>query len=61
MTALLNQLPPDSQKAVIEAFAAVKPNLDHPIDRVLGIPGVGAMIKPTVDTIRSKLETLATT
>jgi uncharacterized protein DUF937 len=61
LTGLLNQLPPDARKAVAEAFAAIKPNLDQLFDRVLGIPGVGTIIKPTLDAIRAKLDTLATT
>ena len=61
LTALLNQLPPDTRKTLAETFAAIKPNLDDLIDRVLGIPGVGAIIKPTVDAIRAKIDTLATT
>jgi hypothetical protein len=31
------------------------------IDRVLAIPGVGAIIKPTVGAIRAKLDALTTT
>jgi hypothetical protein len=61
LTGLLNQLSPDSRKAVVEAFTAIKPNLDQLLDSVLGIPGVGAIIKPTVDALRAKLDTLATT
>jgi len=61
LTGLLNQLSPDTRKAVAEAFAAIKPNLDQLFDRVLAIPGVGAIIKPTADAIRTKLDTLATT
>ena len=38
LSGLLNQLPPDARKAVVEAFAAIKPNLDQLIDRVQGIP-----------------------
>ena len=60
LTGLLNQLPPDARKAVVDAFAAIKPNFDQLIDRVLAIPAVGAIIKPTVDAIRAKLDTLAT-
>ena len=60
LAGLFNQLPPDARKAVVEAFAAIKPNLDQLIDRVLAIPAVGAIIKPTVDAIRAKLDTLAT-
>ena len=56
LSGLLNQLPPDARKAVVEAFAAIKPNLDQLIDRVQGIPGVGAIIKPTVYGIRAKLD-----
>jgi hypothetical protein len=58
---VLNQLSPDTRKTLAETFAAIKPNLDDLIDRVLGIPGVGAIIKPTVDAIRAKIDTLATT
>ena len=61
LAGLFNQLPPDARKAVVEAFAAIKPNLDQLIDRVLAIPAVGAIIKPTVDAIRAKLDILATT
>jgi hypothetical protein len=60
LAGLFNQLPPDARKAVVEAFAAIKPNLDQLIDRVLAIPAVGAIIKPTVDAIRDKLDTLTT-
>ena len=39
----------------MESFAAaIKPNLDQLIDRVLAIPAVGAIIKPTVDAIRDQ-------
>jgi len=41
------------QKKLIQPEAAIKP--------VLAIPAVGAIIKPTVDAIRAKLDTLATT
>ena len=58
LAGLFNQLPPDARKAVVEAFAAIKPNLDQLIDRVLANPAV-AIIKPTVDAIRAKLDALA--
>src|SRR5262249_57955161 len=47
LSELFKQLPPDAQKTVVAAFAAIKPNLDQLIERVLAIPGVGAVIKPT--------------
>src|SRR5262245_24931996 len=61
LSELFKQLPPDAQKAVVAAFAAIKPNLDQLIDRVLAIPGVGTIIKPTVDAIRAKLDVLTVT
>jgi hypothetical protein len=30
------------------------------MEKALQIPGVGALIKPTIDSIRSELDTLAT-
>jgi len=59
LTGLLGQLTPEARKTVTEIFAAIKPNLDQLLDRVLGIPGVGTVIKPAVDAIRSKLVALA--
>ena len=55
------QLPPDTRKTFVDTFASIRPNLDHLVDRVLLIPGVGAIIKPTVDAIRAKLDTLTAT
>ena len=60
LSGLLGQLSPEARKTVTEIFAAIKPNLDQLLDRVLGIPGVGAIIKPAVDAIRAKLDSLAT-
>jgi hypothetical protein len=59
LTGLLGQLSPEARKTLTEVFAAIKPNLDQLLDRVLAIPGVGAVIKPAVDAIRSKLDALA--
>ncbi len=55
---LLNQLSPENRKALIDVFASIKPNLDQLMDKALAIPGVGAVIKPMVDAIRSKLDAL---
>ena len=60
LTGLLGQLSPETRKTVTEVFAAIKPNLDQLLDRVLAIPGVGAIVKPAVDAIRAKLDALAT-
>jgi len=61
LTGLLSQLSPETRKALTDAFVALKPKLDNLFDQALALPGVGPIIKPTLDTIRSKLNTLATT
>ena len=61
LTGLLSQLSPETRKALTDAFVALKPKLDNLFDQALALPGVGPIIKPTLDTIRSTLNTLATT
>src|SRR5262245_24351039 len=56
LTAVLDQLSPENRKTLSALFVSIKPNLDQLFDRALAIPGVGTIIKPTVDAIRSKLE-----
>ena len=55
---LLNQLSPENRKLLSDTLASIRPNLDQLLDKVLAIPGVGAVIKPVVDEIRAKLDTL---
>ena len=55
---LLNQLTPETRKTVAEIFASIRPNLAQLMDRVLAIPGVGAIIEPAVDAINAKLDAL---
>src|SRR5262245_8822069 len=57
---LLGQLPPEARKTLADLVVAVRPSLDQLVDKALAIPGVGAIIKPAVDAIRSKLDALAT-
>jgi hypothetical protein len=57
---LLSQLPPEARKTLADLVAAVRPSLDQLIDKALAMPGVGTIIKPAVDAIRSKLDALAT-
>jgi hypothetical protein len=61
LTGLLNQLSPETRTTLAAAFASIKPNLAQLMDRVLAIPGVGAIIKPALDAINAKLDALATT
>lgn len=56
---LLDQLSPDVRKTVVNAIAATRPALDQLFDKALAIPGVSALIKPTVDSVRAELNTLS--
>jgi hypothetical protein len=56
---LLDQLSPDVRKTVVSAIAATRPALDQLFDKALAIPGVSALIKPTVDSVRAELNTLS--
>jgi hypothetical protein len=58
LTSVLNQLSPENRKLLADTLALIKPNLDQLLDKALSIPGVGPIIKPTVDAIREKLDTL---
>jgi hypothetical protein len=61
LTGLLDQLSPENRKMLADNFASIKPNLDQLFDKALAIPGVGPIIKPAVDSIRTKLDTLTKT
>jgi hypothetical protein len=58
LTGVLNQLSPENRKTLAELFASIRPNLNQLLDKALAVPGVEAIIKPTVDSIRAKLDTL---
>ena len=60
LNGLLSQLPPEARQALAAAIAGIRPTLDQLMDKALAIPGVGAIIQPAVDAIRSELNTLAT-
>lgn len=56
---LLGQLSPDMRKPVVSAIVATRPALDQLCDKALAIPGVSSLIKPTVDSVRSELDSLS--
>ncbi len=60
LNGLIGQLPPEARTALAAAIAGIRPTLDELIDRVLAIPGVGAIVQPAADAIRAKLNALAT-
>jgi hypothetical protein len=60
LTSLLDQMSPETRKAVAETFAPIRPTLDELPDKALAIPGVGAVIEVEVNAIRAKHDALAT-
>ena len=58
LTGVLNKLSPENRKMLADLLASIRPNLDQLLDKALAIPGAAAIIKPTVDAIRAKLDTL---
>jgi hypothetical protein len=57
---LADQLSPELKRTLASAIAGARPVLDGLFDKALQIPGVSGIIKPTIDSIRSELDTLAT-
>ena len=60
LTGLLSQMTPETRKALADSIASIRPKLNTLFDQAVGVPGVGPVIQPTIDAIRSKLDTLAT-
>ena len=56
---LVSELTPEKRKVLADLFVSVRPSLEQLLDKVLAIPGVSAIVKPAVDAIRSKLDSLA--
>lgn len=59
ISGLADQLAPEARGSLASVMAAVRPTLDQLCDKALQIPGVGAILKPTMDDIRTKLDKLA--
>jgi hypothetical protein len=57
---MVSQLSPENKAIVAKAIAAVRPTLNQLFDKALQIPAVSSLIKPTIDSIRSEVDTLAT-
>jgi Bacterial protein of unknown function (DUF937) len=56
---LIGQLSSTQRTALAGLVTPVMPALNQLFDRVLAIPGVADVIKPTIDTLKAKLATLA--
>lgn len=60
LTKLLDQLPAQSRKTVVNTIIATRPALDQLFDKALAIPGVSPIIKPTIDKVHTQFDALTT-
>jgi hypothetical protein len=55
---LLGQLSPEQRKVLAGVVNPLMPSLNQLFDKVLAIPGVAELLKPTIDALRAKLTLL---
>src|SRR5215467_826615 len=55
---LLAQLSPEQRKVLAGIVNPLMPSLNQLFDKVLAIPGVAELLKPTIDAVRAKLAVL---
>ena len=53
------KLSPEARSSLAKIIAAATPSIDQMCDKLLATPGVGPVLKPTIDDLRAKLDTLA--
>jgi hypothetical protein len=58
VNALAAQLPPDGRKTLAGLIAAASPTIYQLCDKVVTMPGVGAIAKPAIDELRTRLDAL---
>ena len=56
---LLGQLSPEQRKVLAGMVNPLMPTLNQLFDKVLAIPGVAELLKPTIDALKAKLVLLA--
>jgi hypothetical protein len=59
LNALSAKLSQPGRGALASLIAAAMPTINQLCDKVLNNPGVGAIAKPTIDELRTKLDALA--
>jgi hypothetical protein len=55
---LIGQLSPEQRKVLAGVVNPLMPSLNQLFDKVLAIPGVAELLKPTIDALRAKLTLL---
>jgi len=56
---LIGQMTPDQRKVIAGVIATAMPTINRLTDRVLEIPGVGDVLRPTIDPVKTKLADLS--
>jgi hypothetical protein len=59
VTGLAGQLTPDQRKTIASVVAPAMPLIDQLTNKVLDMPGVGDVLRPTLDPVKTKLAELA--
>jgi hypothetical protein len=59
ITNQVGQLSPEQRKIIVGLVGPVMGTLNQLFDKVLAIPGVGELLKPTIDALKANLATLA--
>jgi hypothetical protein len=59
VSSMVGQLSPDQRKFIVGLVSPAMTTLNQLFDKVLAIPGVGEVLKPTIDTLKAKLAALA--
>jgi hypothetical protein len=59
VSSLAGQLSTDQRKTLAGVVATALPMISQLTDRVMGIPGVGDMLRPTIDPMKNKLAELS--
>jgi hypothetical protein len=55
---MIGSLSSDQRKVLANLVTPMMPQVNQLFDKVLAIPGVGEVLKPTIDTVKAKLATL---
>jgi hypothetical protein len=55
---MIGSLSADQRKALAHLVNPAMPAVNQLFDKVLAIPGVGEVLKPSIDTVKAKLATL---
>ena len=54
----VSEMTPDQKTKLVGAVSKVLPQLEGAIDKVSAIPGVGGIVGPTLDSLKSKFNSL---